>query len=943
MELQDISNQINCVENAIDWVKTHLQGDKKEISYSNLVQQRRQLKKIKFALIDNPAAAIYGESQKGKSYLVSSLLSSDKTPFYVIDAKGNKYDFKQDINPLGQNKESTSVVTRFSSNYSWVDDEFPVKVQLLSIVDIILMLSDTYYNDLNNQNVTSKESVIHQLKNYSHYFKGNTNAQNFILEDDILDVQEYFEKHFRSKAFNILGTDYFDVVSKNISNVPIHDWAGVFSLLWNNNPLIIELFKKLIFKLQEIDFVNSLYVPYSAVLRKHGTLLDVDRLTEINSTGLGKEELYKADTEIFYLTNNQEVKKTIKKSFLCALTAELVFKLPDEVKEDKSFLNATDLLDFPGARARLENNESEINEEVVPDMLLRGKVAYLFNKYEDNFKINTLLFCHDKDLASQRFMPSLLNNWVKSTFGATPEEREEFISRTEKSPLFIIATKFNLDLQIIEADRESDIDTLNHRWNQRFSKVLSEELINVNMYDWFMNWTSTNKHFNNIYLLRDYYYSSESQNQLFKGFEKNKKELEVIYPNQYPNFREDLKQSFLRHDFVQRHFNDPSLSWDEATSLNKDGTDLIIKNLTVATKNINNARENRFEKKIVQLKEQLFNELKKHFHSGDSDDLLIKAKETAGRLQAKLAISSGRNPYFFAELISAFMIPESKVYNHFREIMSDLDTKSEIKFNEYVTIRMNVPDINGELDFNTNLTALTKKYEFRDIDSCKRYFEEQNIDLNELFYGNINPLKMFSSELAEQLKEFWVNECKAAKIQDTDIGISKSDRNEILEMLELLFDKLNLTDKIAKNLEAYVDRYDQVDLVQEMIADIAAETINNFVSSVGFNYFSEQDKEEFKTASEKNSLGLILNHEETRLSEFNKDQVGELFENIDNLPNVMKDNPSISSLKMIPSYMNYQRWNDLLKFGFIAVCDIPNYDVKANEQLGVIIEKCELI
>lgn len=938
MEKIDIIHQLDCVEKAIQWTTKHLQGDKLENSYNSLVNQRRQLKKIGYALADNPAAAIYGESQKGKSYLVSSLLSSKNSNFYVVDATGIKYDFKNEINPLGQNKESTSVVTRFSSQYNWINDKYPVKVQLLSLVDVLLVLSDTYYSDLKNQNIITKERINTDLKGFNHYFESTNAVQKFIQEDDILDIKEYFEKHFKTQAHSILASDYFDIVSKKIKNIPIHDWANVFAFLWNNNPLIIELFKKLVYKLQEIDFADSLYVPYKAVLRKHGTLLDVDRLIEINNNSQGKEELYEADTEIFYIYNNQEQTKTVKKSFLCALTAELVFRLPDELKDDKSFLNATDLLDFPGARARLENNESDINEEVVPEMLLRGKVAYLFNKYEANFKINTLLFCHDKDLASQRFMPTLLNNWVKSTVGESDADRNEFISKTEKSPLFIIATKFNLDLKIIEADKPGNLDSLNHRWNQRFTKVLSEEIINVNMYDWFTNWTTSNKFFNNIYLLRDYYYSSEMQDQLYKGFsDDSRSEKEEIKPLNYPEFREDLKQSFLRHEFVKQHFDNPEISWNEATQINKDGTALIIENLTTVTQHVNEAREQKLFKQVSKLNDLLIQELKKHYHTGDSDDLLNKAKQKAGRIQAKLAISSGRNPFFFAELINTFMISESKVFNHFRNVMNNLNEKTEIRFDEYANLRMTVSNLDAKLSFEENLKILSDYFEYPDTLSCIEYFEAEKIDLHKLFFDNTNPLELYSVKLAESIKEFWLSECKNQQISTQETGLNEADKEEILSMFSVLFDKLHLTQKIASNLEVYVDRYNKVDLLQEMLADIAAETINNFVYSVGFNYFSEVDKKEFEVASEKNNLGLHLNSDDMRIKSFEKNNVAELFEKIDNLPKTFAQTPLESSLQVIPSFMNYKRWNNLLKFGFIAVCDIPNYDVKANEELGEII------
>ena len=945
MENNKFDIHLNCIEDSIKWVNSNLAGDKKEQSYSRLVEQRRKLKKIKYALSNNPAAAIYGESQKGKSYLVSSLLSSPNQPFKVIDAYGNDYDFKLDINPIGQDKESTSVVTRFSLSYNWENDEYPVKIQLLSIVDIILLLSDSYYNDLINHKLISPEDLNSKIKEITQEINNNS-SHEIIIEDDILDIRDYFVKHFPSKAYNIISTDYFEVISKKIKHIPIDNWVDVFSVLWNNNVLFIELFNKLISKFKEIEFTDCLYVPFDAVLRKYGTLLDVNRLNEINSNIIGTETNYLSDTEVYFKSKSgSEIKKKLKKSYLCALTAEVVFKLPENLKNDKAFLNNTDLLDFPGARARLENNESSINKDEIPKMLLRGKVAYLFNKYADNYKINTILFCHDKMQTAQRYMPNLLNNWIQTTIGATAVERQKFIENSKIAPLFIISTKFNTDLQLTQNDSIENIDSRNNRWNQRFSKVLMEEIVNNDMYDWFKNWTEKTTKFNNIYLLRDYFFSSETQNQLFNGFNETGCESEEIKPINYPKFRNDLKSSFLNHNFIKDHFDNPEFTWEESTSINKDGTQLILNNLTIATENINIARETKFKNQLNDLILNLQNEHLKHYHTGDSDNLLIKAKETAGRLQAKLDISYGRDPYFFAEMINCLLLNEGDVYNHYRSIINNLDSKLDVKMNEYSTIRMRVPNLNREFDFDENLKILASAYEFSDLIQCEEYFKSENINLEELFYDQNNKFKMFSIQLAESLKEYWLTDSrlKISKAKKENVGLNPSDFEEILSMLDILFDKLNITRKIAKTLESYVDRYDMVDDVHEMIADISAELINSFVNNVGYSHFKKEEKIEFEIANEKNNLGLKIQDKTSIKKIINKEDVGELFENIDNLPNLMNEfgiSGNSNTIDMIPSFINYKNWNDLLKFGFIAVCDIPNYDVKANENLGVINKNC---
>ncbi|MBK8042536.1 MAG: hypothetical protein IPK21_07645 [Haliscomenobacter sp.] len=61
------------------------------------------------------------------------------------------------------------------------------------------------------------------------------------------------------------------------------------------------------------------------------------------------------------------------KPFLCAIVAELVFRLPSDLIASKPFIAKNDLLDFPGARHRLGKDESDIDNKIIVQMLLRGK------------------------------------------------------------------------------------------------------------------------------------------------------------------------------------------------------------------------------------------------------------------------------------------------------------------------------------------------------------------------------------------------------------------------------------------------------------------------------------------------------------------------------------------------------------------------------------------
>ena len=66
-----------------------------------------------------------------------------------------------------------------------------------------------------------------------------------------------------------------------------------------------------------------------------------------------------------------------------------------------------------------------------------------------------------------------------------------------------------------------------------------------------------------------------------------------------------------------------------------------------------------------------------------------------------------------------------------------------------------------------------------------------------------------------------------------------------------------------------------------------------------------------------------------------------MFYRVENWTDILKSNPE--EMRLLPSYKNYIDWYNRLKIGFVSVCDIPNYDVAANERLGKIIKECSAI
>ena len=174
---KNIQKQLEILKKSNVWIKTSLEGNKAKEAYRSLVNCRRKLNKKKFAIEGNPAAAMYGESQAGKSYLVSALLSESGKPFVVFDGEGNEFDFKNQINPRGNEMESTSVVTRFSAKYKWINQNYPVIAKLLSPTDLILVICEAYYNNLKVNKPLSFEELKEKINSFEIIYK---NKQEYL-------------------------------------------------------------------------------------------------------------------------------------------------------------------------------------------------------------------------------------------------------------------------------------------------------------------------------------------------------------------------------------------------------------------------------------------------------------------------------------------------------------------------------------------------------------------------------------------------------------------------------------------------------------------------------------------------------------------------------------------------------------------------------------------
>ena len=262
---QIIKSQIQNINDALEWVKKNRPNDYAQ-KFLQLVEYRRVLKQVAAAEEDNPGIAAFGKSQVGKSYLISCLLQDNDGNPYMVEAGDTSYNFVYDINPPsaeGGATESTGVVSRFSSfskNIEAYNVKLPVLVKTLSLKDLVLIISDSYYNDIMNFNAMGEDEIKELCKSLEDKYSSSTaQTRQIITADDVFIMNDYFKRHINN-AQSFWKTSFFTRLALIIENIPADDYVSVFANLWHNDPNFTMLFKHMYGVLQRIDFAHEVYL-----------------------------------------------------------------------------------------------------------------------------------------------------------------------------------------------------------------------------------------------------------------------------------------------------------------------------------------------------------------------------------------------------------------------------------------------------------------------------------------------------------------------------------------------------------------------------------------------------------------------------------------------------------------------------------------------------------
>ncbi len=377
--MDHLRNLEKAIDSAIDWLENRASAEL--IGPDNLNDVKKRIRriswnttKLKQSENKNSSVAVYGPSQAGKSFLVSVLAKPTDTPLIAnFPGKDNQLNYIRDINPAGDT-ESTGIVTRFSSRGYVADSSHPIRLKLLLETDLVCILMNSFFLDIDHG--TAEDLSPEDLKDHISQVQTSSieGSVDHLGIKDFWEIEDYIREKFINFSYAKTLINFCENIGEAALKLGLEERAKLYSLFWGKLEFYDNLFLELAKDLESLKFAENVDAPVSALHPKADSIIDVKELSNLLSN---------ITTSIGVKVNENHF-VSIKRQNLTALTAELWVPMK---KVPHSFLNFTDLLDFPGARNRFTRDASEIDLEnrenltAVADMFLRGKVAFLFDRY----------------------------------------------------------------------------------------------------------------------------------------------------------------------------------------------------------------------------------------------------------------------------------------------------------------------------------------------------------------------------------------------------------------------------------------------------------------------------------------------------------------------------------------------------------------------------------
>ncbi|MCV4284960.1 putative virulence factor [Pseudomonas capsici] len=588
----------------------------------------------------------FGLSQAGKSYLISALAADNKGQL-LTQFGTQSLDFIRHVNPVGGGKEATGLVTRFTRRAEpGKDPQFPVELRLFREVEIAIILANAWFEDFDHQRLNSQITDAH-IDALLQRFEDHTATQPTpgVNSDDVVLLWDYLEHNYPN-AVRPLNARYWQRVVKLAPRLSIRERAQLFSLLWGGINKMTETYEQLAAALHRLGLAETVFAPITALVSQRdgqmvqtNSIINVDILSRLGGSGDSALEVRPAHEA------NLGTPVSVSRAELAALTNELIFRLDNEPAN--SIVNSVDLLDFPGYRSRQklmsideasEVDSSGATNNPVAKLLLRGKVAYLFERYTNEQEMNALVMCTSSFKQSEVVsVGPVLKSWIDKTQGASAQERDG-----RASGLIWALTMCDgfiggaLNGEIVQFPESCD-NMLKLTMIERFGNE-----------EWMKQWGNTP--FKNTYLVRKPRFKTSFIDLAADGEELGFNDSSRVA-------LQALQEAFGNNELVKRHVAEPLDAWQAMLKLNDGGMSRFSSAFTPVAKI--DFKLQRISEQLEDLMVKLLPRLEEYYEAGGEDE---RAKKKAiANLIVRPFATTKHGKYVLGELLAYMAVPEDQL------------------------------------------------------------------------------------------------------------------------------------------------------------------------------------------------------------------------------------------------------------------------------------------
>ena len=542
------------------------------------------------------AAAAYGASQVGKSLFMGQVLrprSHSDCPIGGDDNLGEpayyrNLSFDNDLNPQCGSQEATALVTRFTTKDrigAGVAPEYPVMVRALTRVEWLRVLARGFHAECKTSARTWQQAELEDLFEDVHRRHGEAEVDRK-WRMDLLDAYCYMRNVDR-RGFQATEA----ILNGLLSRYPLGEDGYVAiaaALFWDNWQSLTNLFIRIDGFLRRItlgDHDPAIFAHWAAVR----FLLDSQRSRVYDRPNsqvwkrVAWNDMYLVPKDKYFVLDYRpgtgggtEELETVQAGMLELVIPVLPHRLTDDWRK---VIEQMDFLDVPGMRAvrtgieQGKRTEAESVEEQM-EIVKRGKVSYLFERYTDELQIQTLLLLlRGGNLEVKAQMKYHVEKWGKARYGEKTWPQKV---RDEIPALFIGITGID------EEFRNREIYADKGLYDSRLGQLI-DTLGNV------MNdFGGRGRPFTNVYPIR--YPGTWDTDAAQRSREDEEKWARA-------------RTAFLESAAVRTFVQSPETRWDAAMRDDDGGLSLISGGIRAVT--TADDKQNQLQKELVEVQNRL--------------------------------------------------------------------------------------------------------------------------------------------------------------------------------------------------------------------------------------------------------------------------------------------------------------------------------------------------